>query len=100
MAGTTTMKNKFKPRPDATMLYDIQPQAVGWKYLRYQHVALRPGERYEYRTAGVEAALVPLTGSGEFRVDGRSFPVSRKGVFAEPPSLLYVPPGKSVTAHA
>ena len=94
------MKNRFRPRCGSTLVYDIQPEAVGWNYLAYQQVALQPGESYEYRTEGVEAALLPLTGDGEFRVGGASFPVARKGVFAAAASLLYVPPGNSVTALA
>src|SRR5438094_133291 len=97
---TITMNNKFKPRSDETLVFDIKPDAVGWKYLRYQQVVLQPGEGYEYRSEGAEAALLPLAGSGEFRVGDRTFPVSRKGVFAEAAGLLYVPAGKSVTARA
>ncbi len=95
-----TMKNRLQPRSGSTLVYDIKPEAVGWKYLAYQQIVLQPGARFEYRTEGVEAAFLPLVGSGEFRVDGQSFPVSRKSVFAEPCSLLYAPPGKAVTVQA
>ena len=95
------MTNDHHRKPSAGLLkYDIKPDDVGWKYLGYQVVSLKPGETYSFETKGNEAALVPLMGKAELSVAGESFEVERSSVFEEKPQILYTPPGKTIDVAA
>ncbi len=89
----------LKPTAD-TIKFAFTPEDAGWQYLGYQAVKLRAGETYTFSTEGVEAALVPLAGRASLAVAGQMFQVTRGGVFAEKPQVLYVPPGYTVEVLA
>lgn len=94
-------KHHIKPNRDETMMIDVTPESAGWDYLSFQVVQLKAGESHQVSTPGVEMAIVPLYGGGEFQVaDGETFAISRKNPFDEMPHILYVPPGHEVTIAA
>jgi len=73
---------------------------MGWRYLGFTVVRLQPGERRTLATAGQETAVVTIAGAGTADADGVSFELSRRGVFEETASLLYVPPDASASLVA
>jgi 5-deoxy-glucuronate isomerase len=54
------------------------------------------GGEERYAVPGEESVLVVHTGAATIRVAGQQFSVSRKGVFEERATALYVPPGAEV----
>ncbi len=85
---------------DQQIVIDVTPESANWDYLSYRVINLKAGESYTHQTDGTEIALVPLQGSGTVRVDGQSFDIARKGVFEEPPHVLYVPPRHEITVES
>lgn len=61
---------------------------------------LPAGGRASYRSADEEAVLVLQEGSGTLAAGGRSWHVSRRNVFEEKATGLYVPPGTELTVTA
>lgn len=88
------MKNHLKSTADAMIALDVTPQSAGWNYLSYRVVNLAAGQAYLHRTEDTELALVPLTGAGTIETGAGSFDMQRASVFAEKPSVLYLPPGQ------
>jgi 5-deoxy-glucuronate isomerase len=100
--------------PRTAGLSVIQPAgAHGARELSGWRAHLAPGERASHRLPGHEMVVVLQEGSGTFRVggtDGESasegfqitdeWTVSRRGVFAERATALYVPPDVEVTITA
>ncbi len=70
------------------------------RYLDFQLLTLRAGERRQLALADREAAAVPLSGSGSAQVGESSFELSRRDAFRQMPSALYVPPGAPITLSA
>lgn len=93
------MKHLIKPNYNTSIVINVTPESAGWKYLSFKVVALQAGQSYTEQTGNSEVALVPLAGQGVLKVGGERFEVARKGVFAEMPHLLYVPPGKEITVE-
>ena len=58
-------------------------------------VRLKRGESFESRVEGYETCVVPATGTVEVEVEGRTFPVGRRGadVWDGEPEGVYVPTG-------
>ena len=81
---------------DQQIVLDVTPASAGWQYLSYRIVKLQAGEQYLHDTNNTEAALVPLHGEGNISLAGEQYLISRKGVFTELPSVLYVPPGNQL----
>lgn len=79
---------------------DVTPESANWKYLRFRVSQLKAGERMDFASGGDEVAIVPLEGSYSVSVGGERFEISRKGVFAEMPHIVYVPPGHDVSVEA
>ena len=94
------MDHLIKPNYDETVVLNVTPESAGWQYLRFQLVALPAGQTFRTATQNNEMALVPLAGRGICTVAGKRFELARKGVFAELPSVLYVPPGQSLQVEA
>jgi 5-deoxy-glucuronate isomerase len=86
--------------PNAALLIDVTPQAVGWQYLSFRVQALEPGVVSTHQTGATEVAIVPLSGQAAVNVSGGSFVLERESVFAGRPHVLYVPPGNSVRIEA
>jgi 5-deoxy-glucuronate isomerase len=78
----------------------VTPATMGWQHLGFELLALRPGERVELDTAGRELAIVAISGAGVADVGTDAFELSRRGVFNEPGSLLYLPPETPATLTA
>ncbi len=85
---------------DQQIVIDVTPESANWDYLSYRVINLKAGESYTHQTDGTEIALVPLQGSGTVRVDEQTFDIARKGVFEEPPHVLYVPPRHEITVES
>lgn len=78
----------------------ITPEGAGWEHLGFHVHALRAGERLELATAGVESAIVPISGTGVADADGEAYELARTGIFTEMGGLLYVPPGADLRLTA
>ncbi len=73
---------------------DISPAGAGWQYLGFQVYDLQPDQSIQDQSQDREIALIPLAGRAEVRVNGKTFNLSRRGVFVEKPQVLYIPPGQ------
>jgi 5-deoxy-glucuronate isomerase len=71
----------------------VVPDEAGWEHLAFHVHMLGPGERLALDTAGVESAIVPISGAGVAEVGGEAYELARTGIFTEMGGLLYVPPG-------
>ena len=90
------MTHHLKSNPDAMISLDVTPESAGWQYLSYRVIQLSGDQVYMHRTGGDELALVPLSGGGVVRANHQTFALSRKSVFSEKPSVLYLPPGQDL----
>ena len=70
-----------------------QRGASGAAELTSSRLRLAAGERATYGSPAEETVLVLQEGRGTLEADGRRWPVSRAGVFAERATSLYLPPG-------
>lgn len=67
---------------------------AGWSFAGLRVVSLRPGERRVLELDGVEAAIVPLSGSCRVGVGSRTFDVEgRADVFSKVSDFVYLPAG-------
>lgn len=96
----TNLQHHLQSNPGATMRLEVTPARAGWKYLSFKIIALKPGETHTEQTNGSEFALTPLRGRARAHAADQDFDLARRAVFAEPASVLYVPPGKTVTVTA
>lgn len=97
---TMNPQHHFRPNRQAQLHFQVTPETAGWRYLSFQVIALHEGESYTYATEGNEVALTTLMGSARVEVSGENFSVSRRNVFEEMATVLYVPPHKTITIHA
>ena len=74
------------------------PRQAQW--LTSRRLILEPEERASHRSADEETVVVLQEGSGTLEAGGRRDEVSRKSVFAEPATALYVPPGMDLAVVA
>ena len=99
----TTLNDLFGARwtGDVHVVCSASPASTGWRYVTFATVDVAGGAVIELDTADREIAIVPLAGRFDVATDGRSFPMSRSGVFSEPGSVAYVPPGEGlrIIAH-
>lgn len=63
-------------------------------------LCLEAGASERFECPGEETILVLQQGSGSFQCGDDAWPVSRRGVFEEPASSLYLPPGTAVDVRA
>lgn len=84
-------------RPDEGGRLEVTTASAGWRFLEVFVLDLTPGSEQDFSHPGREIAIVPLAGLCEVLADGESFELSRDSVFADPPSLLYLPPDARVT---
>lgn len=92
--------NPIRPTSDHGVLLDVGPETAGWTYVSFRAVRLADGDRHEASTADREVALVPIQGTASVRAGGQAFHLSRESVFAELPSVLYLPPGTGYEVQA
>jgi len=74
--------------------------ADGARELSSWRLCLAAGSSTRLQCPGEEAILVLQQGSGTFRCGDEAWPVRRAGVFAEPATALYLPPGVAVEVRA
>ncbi len=72
----------------------------GINELGAQRLRLAPGARAAERIDGEEAVLVLLEGTGEVRAGDAHWPVSRRNVFEERATAVYLPPGTTLEVSA
>ena len=78
----------------------LQRGTHGARELSLVRMRIAAGGREEYVAADEETIVVLQEGQGVFAVDGRKWPVNRRGVFAERATALYLPPGQTVSISA
>ena len=87
---------KIVPNPEpATGWVDIIPDGEPLlNHIRYAHIRLEPGQRYDGDSAGCELAMIVTRGPVDFRCDRFHAPAvgDRSSMFEGPPTGLYVPP--------
>ncbi|MGB0849518.1 MAG: 5-deoxy-glucuronate isomerase [Thiolinea sp.] len=74
----------------------VTPESAGWKYLSFSVLDHSDGAAFEDQRDGQETAIVPLSGSGTFEVNGTRYELSRSSVFEQMPQVLYVHPGDQI----
>ena len=80
----------------------LWPEEAGWTYAALHVLTLAPGEARTVRTEGFEAAVLPLSGACEVRVEGSTFTLQgRADVFSRVTDVAYLPVGvEAVLASA
>jgi 5-deoxy-glucuronate isomerase len=73
---------------------------AGAKELSTRRIRVEPGTEVSFRLADEESIIVLQEGRGTFAVGTEQWPVSRKGVFTERATALYLPPGRDVKISA
>jgi 5-deoxy-glucuronate isomerase len=72
----------------------------GARELTSYRLRLSPGQTARYASPAEESVLVLQQGKGTLAADGKSWQVSRSGVFTERATALLLPPGTEVTVTA
>ena len=72
----------------------------GARELTTWRLRLDPGNQHRFSAPAEESVLVVQNGSATIAVEGRTFDVSRVGVFEERATAVYAPPGESLTVSA
>jgi 5-deoxy-glucuronate isomerase len=91
--------NLIHPRTDPTIL-SVQPESMGWGNLGFEVRTLKPGEELRLASEDLETAVIPIQGQATAEADGTAYELARRGVFEEPGSLLYLPPGTGTRLRA
>ena len=87
--------------PRHTGLTLLQGRGPGHsRELTSHRLVLEPGQSARYHQDGEETVVVLQEGAGEFAVGGQCWSVSRKSVFSERATALYLPPGSDVRVTA
>ena len=87
------------PRQDGLQLLQRRGEG-GARELTTWRLRLKRGTEQRYAASGEETILVVQSGGGSVSVSGETFAVSRKDVFEERASAVYVPAGEPVTVSA
>ena len=74
----------------------VTPETAGWKYLSFSVRDHSDGVSFQDRRENQETAIVPISGSGTFEVNGTLYKLSRTSIFEEMPQVLYVHPGEEI----
>ncbi len=75
----------------------ITPADAGWSFSGLRVLALAPGERRALALDGVEAAVLPLTGSCAIEVGGTTYDLEgRPDVFSRVSDFAYLPTGSEI----
>jgi 5-deoxy-glucuronate isomerase len=79
-------------RPAPHVAVDISPDDAGWDYTGLRVWSMAAGERRSLPTAGVETAVLPLSGSYRLRVGTDEYALAgRDDVFTQVTDWAYVP---------
>lgn len=90
------VQRHLKSRSGSGVVLNVTPATANWKFLSFRLLRLNEGSQLGIGSEEEELAIVPLSGSCNVTVEGRSFRLARTDVFAETGSLLYVGPRLSV----
>jgi len=87
--------------PRQNGLHVVQTRGEGGaRELSSWRLRIGPHESADFRVQGEEAVLILQEGKGVLEASDNSWEVSRVGVFDEPATALYLPPGASLTVTA
>jgi 5-deoxy-glucuronate isomerase len=80
---------------------DITPETAGWGYSGLRTITLNPGESHDFECDGKELLVIPLAGSCDVAVDGRTYVLAgRDNPFHRVPDVLYAPVGAHVVIRS
>jgi 5-deoxy-glucuronate isomerase len=72
----------------------LDPDDAGWAFTGLRVLSLAPGERRTLELDGIEAAVLPLSGSCRVEIGSRALDlVGRRDVFSRVSDFVYVPAG-------
>lgn len=75
----------------------LAPEDAGWSFAGLRVLRLEPGERRTLALDGVEAAVLPLSGTCRTEVGSRTFDLQgRRDVFSRVSDFVYLPSGSEV----
>jgi len=75
----------------------VTPETAGWKYLSFSVRDHSDGAAFQDQRDNQETAIVPISGSGTFEVNGTRYDIARTSVFTQMPQVLYVHPGEQIS---
>ncbi len=80
----------------------VTPESAGWRYVGFEVLRLRRGQRAERPTGGREVCAVLLAGRADVTFAGREWPDvgGRESVFDGLPYSVYAPPGGTLAVAA
>ncbi|WP_425144778.1 5-deoxy-glucuronate isomerase [Deinococcus sp.] len=90
----TPFSTHRKPGQDGSV--KITPASAGWTYLWFGAMTLNDAS-YAGDSGENELALVPQQGRLSVHLNGETHDLSRRGVFEELPTVMYLPPHTSYT---
>ncbi len=87
---------------DPDVVVEVTPEQAGWEYIHFQVRRLPAQGTWQWETGDYELALVLLRGDVGVASSRGEWPSigTRKDVFAEPPSALYLPRHTTLTVRA
>lgn len=99
-----TPASLFHPRGSLSTPVDlvhVDPAIADWEYSGLTVFRLDAGQERSFTLAGVEAAVLPLDGSGVVKVDGTEYVLTgRSDIFRQRTDFVYAPLGAEVTVTA
>lgn len=90
------LSHYLQPQSGSGTVLNVTPESAGWTSLQFAVQRLDPGGDHVIETGDLEMAVVPLGGDFIASVQGNEYRLSRSSVFEEMPSVLYVPPNKTI----
>lgn len=98
------MSELFHPSGSLAQGHDsvvITPENAGWEYSGLTVFGLQPGESRKFLLDGIEAAVLPMTGSATVGIDGQSFDLAgRTDLFRQRTDFAFAPLGSTVTIES
>ena len=88
--------NYISSNKDERVQLAVTPQTAGWKYLSFSVRDHSDGVVFQDQRNNQETAIVPISGSGTFEVNGTQYNLARSSVFTQMPQVLYVHPGEQI----
>lgn len=98
------MTDLFRPARSASDGRDpvaVTPEGVGWRFAGLRVLVLKAGDRRSFTLDGVEAAVLPLSGSCRVDVGPEVFELEgRTDVFSRVSDFAYLPAGSEVVVSS
>ena len=100
-AGRSPLADTLFRIPRQNGLHAVQTRGQGGvRELSSWRLKLGPRDSADFRALDEEAVLILQEGAGLLETSGDAWEVSRAGVFDEPATALYLPPGANLTVTA